>query len=117
MNVNFPRIVTAGQEFMLLTRFEVACPSCGLGAVKVTVLDGNTGQVLSEVTSTGTSGIFNHVTARSQTGSWPLNVRVSVVNVPTWGAVGRGFTIYANPKPCQYIQPVGNYTEPPCHGG
>jgi len=86
LNLNLPDAVQAGQPFQITTTLTVSCDPSVLPDVRVDLVDATTTQILTTTSipyypsSSFTVPVVSQATARSSTGSWPLQVRAYVLN-------------------------------------
>ena len=87
LNLTLPEIVQAGQPFQITTTLTVSCDPSILPVVRVDLVDATTSQTLATTSnpyypssSSFTVPVVSQATARSSTGSWPLEVRAYVLS-------------------------------------
>ena len=87
LNLTLPEMVQAGQPFQITTTLTVSCDPSILPVVRVDLVDATTSQTLTTTSipyypssSSFTVPVVSQATARSSTGSWPLQVQAYVLN-------------------------------------
>ena len=87
LNLTLPDIVQAGQPFQITTTLTVSCDPSILPVVRVDLVDATTSQTLTTASipyypssSSFTVPVVSQATARSSTGSWPLQVQAYVLS-------------------------------------